>query len=373
MNNTESKGIKRNPVVVRRRSVIAAMGLVLLQAGCASWSNAGSGSSASAPTHKLAQEDGLSVLRAFNPTTFMEFSVADELGFFKDAGIKIKYVGAQPTNLTDLQMIQQGAVDVSYSGHPAMVAQARLSGIQVTMVAPGMVDSQNNPHVTYLVRNDSRIQSLKDISGAKIGIASSGVCTDGYLKYYALQNGIDPKSLSFVNMPTGGQPEQAVLQGLIDVTDSHSPYAGIAEATGKYRTIGTTWDIFHSPGAGLGARTLPDWLIKENPDVVHGFVDAMYRARLWANANSAEAGELMAAVLGLQPGDVRTLIQDEDKNIDPSFIDLWFNIAEQIALWKHGDIKQADIYTNDFVPKDPPAADKGLHWSGTVQTSFKKH
>lgn len=355
---------------IRRRTFLAGAGLLAL-AGCSSAGKTGSGSSA-VGSHKLAQEDGLYVLRAFTTTGFQEFQLADELGFFKDAGIKIKYVGALPSGTTDLQLIQQGQADVSYSGHPATVAQARLSGVQVTMVAPGMVDDPKHPHVTYLVKKgNSKINSLKDIGGAKIGISASGVCTDGYLKYYAQKNSINPKSLSFITMPTGGQPEQAVLQGLIDVTDSHTPYAGIAEDTGKYSIIGTTWDIFQTPAAGLGARTLPDWIIRNYPQVAQGFSDAMYRARLWSNANLTEAGNLVAAVLKLKPGDVRPTVQDSQKNITPSYIELWFNIAEEISLWKHGDIKETDIYTNAFVPKDAPVSDKTLSWSGKVQNNFK--
>jgi len=370
--------LKRNRII----AAILAASLLLVQFGCTSSStgdasSSGTSSSASStastdtdPSHQLTQEDGLYVLRAFKPTTFMEFTIADELGFFEDAGIKIDYVGSLPSGVTDYQMIQQGEIDVSYSGHPAGVAQARLAGIQVTMIAPGMVDNENNPHVTYLVDKDSDIQSLKDIAGATIGIAGTGVCTDGYLKYYALENGIDPDSLTFVNMPTGGQPEQSVLQGLIDVTDSHTPYAGIAEATGEYRVIGTTWDIFQNPAAGLGARCLPDWIIEDYPQVAQGFVDAMYRARQWSNANPTEASNLVAAVLGLDSGDVKVLVQDSDKNIEPSYIDLWFQIAEQIGLWEDGDINPSDIYTNAFVPADAPASDETLHWDGTVHNDY---
>lgn len=355
---------------ITRRSFLGATALLTLTA-CGPLQGTEVTSAGSTQRLSLGEEDGLHVLRAFKPKTFMEFTLADELGFFRDAGIKIKYVGAQPSGMTDLQLIEQGAIDVSYSGHPAVVAQARLSGLKVKMIAPGMVDDPDNPHVTYLVsKSNTTINSLKDIGGAKIGIASHTVCTDGYLKYYAQKNGIDPNSLDFQVMPTGGQPEQAVLQGFIDVTDSHTPYAGIAEATGQYRRIGTTWDIFGTPGAGLGARTLPEWIIENHPDVAQGFVDAMYRSRLWSNANPTEASKLMSAVLGLAEGEVETLVQDPNKNVTPSYLDLWFEIAEQVGLWKPGDIEPSDVYTNDFVPADPPASDDNLHWDGRLHNTY---
>ncbi|MFP3154310.1 ABC transporter substrate-binding protein [Lachnospiraceae bacterium ZAX-1] len=317
-------------------------------------------------------EDDLFVLRAFTPTTFMEFTIADEMGFFRDGGIQIQYVGSLPTGMTDLQLIEQGEIDVSYSGHPSVVAQARLSGIKVKMIAPGMVDDEKNPHVTYLVKNDSELQTLDDIAGHKVGIGGTGVCTDGYLSYYLNSKGLDASSVEYVKLPQGGAPEQAVVQGLIDVTDSHTPYATLALATGEVRVLGKTWDIFGSPAAGLGARSLPEWIIDEHPDVAQGFVDAMYRARLWSNANPEESANLMAAVLGLKEGEVLPLIQDENKNIEPSYIDLWFELAESeaVGLWETGQITPEEIYTNDFVPKDAPASDADLHWDGEVHNTY---
>ncbi|MDR1590183.1 MAG: ABC transporter substrate-binding protein [Oscillospiraceae bacterium] len=317
-----------------------------------------------------AGEEELFELRAFTPSTFMEFTIADEMGFFRDAGIKIKYVGSQPTGITDLQLIEQGEIDVSYSGHPTVVAQGRLAGLKVKMIVPGMVDGPDNPHVTYLVKEDSPLKTLDDIVGKKVAISGTGVCTDGYLRYYLTQRGLDPDSVEFVGLPQAGQQELAVVEGLVDVTTSHTPYASIALEAGGVRVLGRTWDIFGSPGAGLGARSLPEWIIDEHPDVAQGFVDAMYRARLWSNANPIEAQNLMAAVLGLEEGSVLALLQDENKLIDPSYIDHWVNLAEDIGLWEAGAVAADDIYTNEFVPKDAPESDKTLHWDGLVHNTY---
>jgi ABC-type nitrate/sulfonate/bicarbonate transport system substrate-binding protein len=153
----------------------------------------------------------------------MEFTIADEMGFFRDAGIKIKYVGAKPTGITDYQMMEQGEIDVSYSGHPSGVAQARAAGLHVTMIVPGMVDSPDNPHVNYLVRNDSDIQSIEDILGKKVGMTGTGICTDGYLQYHLDFKGLDSSKVEFVTLPGSGVQEQSLVQGLIDVTTSHTP------------------------------------------------------------------------------------------------------------------------------------------------------
>jgi ABC-type nitrate/sulfonate/bicarbonate transport system substrate-binding protein len=131
-----------------------------------------------------------------------------------------------------------------------------------------------------------------------------------------------------------------------------------------------SWDVFHSPGAGLGARAIHDSIIEEHPDVAQGFVDAMYRGRIWSNRNPVEAQNLMAAVLGLEEGSVLALIQDENKNIDPEYIKLWMDLGEKVGVLRPGEVTAEEIYTNAFVPKDIPESDNTLHWDGLVHNDY---
>jgi ABC-type nitrate/sulfonate/bicarbonate transport system substrate-binding protein len=311
-------------------------------------------------------------LRAFDPAVdFVELSIADELGFFADEGLEIVYVGATPQGVSQYQLLEEGEIDIVYSGHPPSIAQARLAGLDVVIVAPGMVDGDWGPHVDYLVREDSPLQTLEDLKpGLKVAIAAIAPCIDGYVRYWAVQHGWDPDEIEWVTLPGSGQMEQAVLDGSIDVTTSHTPNSKIALSKGGYRSLGTTWDIFKSPAAGLAVRTVHQSLIDEHPDAVQGFVNAMYRARKWANANREQAENLVAAVFGLNPGDVMANPEDENKNIDPAYLDLWWEIAEAIGLWEPGDIAPEETYTNQFVPNDIPESDLTLQWDGTVKHVF---
>ncbi|MDR0818529.1 MAG: ABC transporter substrate-binding protein [Oscillospiraceae bacterium] len=310
------------------------------------------------------------------PVDYLEFVTAWELGFFEDAGINIVFVG-ELSGITNYQAIEQGIIDASYSGHPSGVAQARIEGLKVTMIAPGMIDTPTSPHVTYLVKKDSPLKTLDDLKGASVGIDGIGACTSGYVEFYQLSNGLTTGSLAggsdeynFVTFGDAGTMEQAVLQGDIDVSTSHTPYAEITLATGEVRALGTTYDIFQSGAGGLGARVLADRVIVEHPEVAQGFVDAMYRARLWTNDHFEQAGDLVAAVLGLEKGDVLAIIQDDHKNVSPEYLDIWFDMGILTGLWNPGDIEKDEIYTNEFVPADAPASDKTLEWDGVPNRVF---
>jgi len=350
----KGKGIRKSRHVIgmqkgcsmRKRRVICvlmtAVTLMVILSACRSKSET---------TDVSADNDDLFTIRVMTQTGFNELNVADELGYFKEEGIKISYIGTLGKGVTEYQLIEQGQLDAFTGGHPPNVAQARLAGVKVKAVAPGMVDNEDFPHVRYLVQDSSPLQSLEDITDEKISISGIGACNDGYIKYYLQSKGLPYDKIEWVTLSTGGQQEQSLVQGQIAVTTSHPPYAGKSLAAGGVREIGTSWDIFHSPGAGLSVRGFSEKFIEEHPEIVQGFVNAMYKARIWINTHQEEAIEINAKYLKLEPKDLSVFWYDESKNITPDYIEQWFKIAEAIGLWKEGDIMPEEVYTNDFIPK----------------------
>jgi ABC-type nitrate/sulfonate/bicarbonate transport system substrate-binding protein len=328
-----------------------------LFAGCGKEENNPSNSSGNNKKESISTKPGSSkddkelfTIRVVTQTGFNETNIADELGYFKEEGIKIKYTGVLKPGITEYQLIAQDINDAFIGGHPPNVAQARLAGIKVLAVAPGMIDNEKFPHVRYLVKEDSPIKTLSDINGKKVSITSVSACTDGYLKYYLKKNNL-PDKVEWVKLPNPGQQEQSVIQGLVDMATSHPPYAGIALKKGGLRQIATSWDILHKPEAGLSVRGFSEDFIKEHPDVVRGFCAAMAKARVWINSHHEEAKQIIAKVLKLESGDLSVFWYDEHKAIEQPYIETWFDIAEDIGLWKKGEISPTDTYTNEYAPK----------------------
>jgi sulfonate transport system substrate-binding protein len=336
-----------------KRGKISALFLVLLLTsllmGCGD-------TSTSQPTG----EKKLFTLRAVTQTTFSDTVIADQLGFFKDEGIQIKYIGTLGQGLTQYQAVEQGDIDVFTQGHLTDVAKARLAGLTPVVVTPGAVDDPNNSHVSYLVANDSPIKSIADFAGKKVGVSSNAVCIDGFIKKYFKDHGLDASTIQFVTLPQAGQQEQAVVNHLIDVTTSHAPFAGVALAAGGVRKVGTSYDIVGTAAAGMAVRGFSEKFIKEHPDVVQGFVNAIYRARLFILSNLEYSKTVVAKYLGLKAEQLSSNSFTDVKNIPPEWADLWFNMSEDLGYWKHGDITPSQTYTDKFVPRDPPASDAKL-------------
>jgi len=154
-----------------------------------------------------------------------------------------------------------------------------------------------------------------------------------------------------VVLPNPGQQEQALKQGLIDMTTSHPPYAGVALKEGGVRSVATSFDILHDPAAGLSVRGFTEKFIAHHPEIVRAFVRVLDRTHHWINTHQQEAAAIVARRAKLKPEQVSIFWYDEHLGIEPSYIDTWFKISESIGLWKPGAIKSTDIYTNDYAPK----------------------
>jgi ABC-type nitrate/sulfonate/bicarbonate transport system substrate-binding protein len=283
-------------------------------------------------------------IRAATPVAFSEIPIAEELGFFRDEGIEIKYIGVLKPNM-DLLSVISGDND-TFIGHPPSLAKAILAGARVKAVAPGMVDHPDFPHVQYLVKQGSPIKSLKDVIGKKVAVSGRGECTDGYITWWLRKHNLST-NVNWVVMPAE-QMEQALRQGLIDMTTSHPPYAGLTVKHGGVTRIGTSYDIVQSPAGGLSIRGFSEKFIKQNPEVVKGYVRALYRARIWINNNQVEAARMTARRLKMKPEDVSIFYYDEHKTIEDAYIAVWFRQAVDNGLFKEGAIKTTDIYTNAY-------------------------
>ncbi len=283
-------------------------------------------------------------VRMATPIGFNYVPIAEELGFFRDEGIEIKYIGVLKPSMELISVIS-GDND-TFMGHPPALAKAILGGAKLRAVAPGMVDHPDFPHVQYLVKEGSSIKSLKDVIGKKVAVSGRAECTDGYITWWLRKHNLST-NVNWVVMPAE-QMEQALRQGLIDVTTSHPPYAGLTIRHGGVTRIGTSYDIVQSPAGGLSIRGFSEKFIKQNPEVVKGYVRALYRSRIWINNNQAEAARMTARRLKMKPEDVSVFYYDEHKTIEDAYIAVWFRQAVDNGLFKEGAIKTTDIYTNAY-------------------------
>jgi ABC-type nitrate/sulfonate/bicarbonate transport system substrate-binding protein len=362
------KGISRR-VFLRTAAVGAgALGLSyagLGLAGCSddtSTEGTDTSADASADSGDTAAPKELFPIRVITQTVFNEVIVGDKLGFFEDEGIKIEYIGTTPQGVTEFQLLEQGEADAFVSVHPPQIGQARLAGIDAVAVAPGSRDTKLFPHMHYLVPENSSIQSLDDLKGKTIGIPSIAACTTGLVEYWFANKG-ETSDAEFVAL--GTNLESSLLQEQVDASASHNPFAGKALAAGGLREIATSNDVLQQENFSLAGRGFLRSFIDQNPDVVQGFANALYRSRSWINDHVEEAAALNAESNGLDPADVSAALWEPSKTLIPEALERWVQLAEIIGNWEPGQIDPTELYDNSFGEKvpDAPASDKDLKFT----------
>lgn len=284
-------------------------------------------------------------------TSFSEYFIAEDLGFLKEEGLRLEYIGLlQPG--TEITAVVSGNSDV-FSGHPNTVARAILAGAKIKIVAPGIVDNPTYPHMVYFIKKGGPIQTAQDIRKSKrpIKVAVSGIniCADLLFLEWLSQNQISDARAEFVIMPDT-QQEQALEQGLVDVATLHPPYWKRAEGNKKLAKLVTTWEITKNPGLGASIRVFSDEFLRKHPREVRGFVRALIKSHRWIDTHLQEAIAIEARHFNMKPEDVSPFWYDENDYIQDSYINDWLQMMIRHGQIKKGQLKPSDIYTNDFNP-----------------------
>ena len=224
--------------------------------------------------------------------TDAEAFYAEELGIFKKYGIH-----------ADIQLLRKGggaasvaaiagnAADIG-EGDTVSLANARLHGIPISILAPSGVYRSNAPTTEMIVAKDSPIKTGKDLEGKTVALITvqgpSRITTDAWLE----QQGAALDKVQFVEIAPINMAA-AVERGTVAAAVINEP-ALAASITSCCRVLANT---FLSVAPVWQVNTWyasNDWIAK-NPDLAHKFALAIHEAAAWGNnpANHAKSGEIL--------------------------------------------------------------------------------
>jgi putative hydroxymethylpyrimidine transport system substrate-binding protein len=133
--------------------------------------------------------------------------VAQEKGFFSDAGLEVELVApADPSDPPKL--VAAGKADIGIDYQPQLHVQAA-EGLPLTRIGT-LIDTPLN---TVLVLADGPVKSLKDLKGLKVGFSVTGF-EDGLLKAMLESVGLKIDDVTLVNVNFNLSP--ALLSGQVD-------------------------------------------------------------------------------------------------------------------------------------------------------------
>ena len=279
---------------------------------------------------------------------YVPLEIAKSQGMLAQQGIEIETIAFDGASKMDLGMTS-GSVDITLGGPTEMAAIAK--GMPAKAVA---IIASPVRELAIIVPYDSPIQSIKELKGKSIGIATVGSITQWAALELARSQGWKPEDVTLVSISSGaGAAAAAMRTHQVDADVSNLMTGVVMEKQKVARVIALTSDyasdfIMHEMSAS-------DALIEANPDAIRRFIKAWFEAVAFMRSHKAESVAAAMPVTGLSA-------EDENKEYDLLMPELTSNGKHEPAMIEHvaesfHELKLLDhkpdmekLYTNKFLP-----------------------
>lgn len=327
-----------------RRQFLALLGISAAAVSCGTATANGGGSGAQVSTLKYQG--------AVGSVTLPE--LAADLGHLGD--VKLEWVG---NTISGPQDIQSAATGQTHFGSAFNGAVIKLASSKAPIKAViSSYGSDQHSYGGYYVLEDSPIRSARDLIGKKVGMNTLGAHYQALLDIYLSRGGLSKADAGKVE-PLVVPPvntEQSLRQKQIEVGVLTGVLRDKALATGGIRPLFTDVELLGPFSAGTYIMT--ERFIKQNPDTVRAFTTGVAKAIEWSRVTPRE--EVIARMT--------EIVKKRGRNEDTATLQYWhsYGVAEaggrisdkEFQLWldwlgergeiKPGQLKAADLYTNEF-------------------------
>ncbi|MBR1722040.1 MAG: ABC transporter substrate-binding protein [Treponema sp.] len=219
--------------------------------------------------------------------------VAMKMGLFEEElaaiGQKAEYVQVVEGGATLAEMIASGKVDAGY-GLYATQLQAIENGLPISYTSGIHIGCTK-----YYVRADSKIQSVKDLRGAKIGVPGLADSSVMNLKRKLMDVGIgvtaDNNEVEFLAYASSDLAI-ALNNGAVDVIGAHDPVATKGERAYNFRKILDTGTDEKFVNEYCCQQFVTHKLLRENPEGAAAVTRALQKASAFVEAEPRLAAQL---------------------------------------------------------------------------------
>jgi ABC-type nitrate/sulfonate/bicarbonate transport system substrate-binding protein len=277
--------------------------------------------------------------------------IADELGYFKNAGVRPQYVGPA-TAVPAVQLLDQGAIDVATGMFNGDI-DGKVKGFKFTAIASSMLDLPQEPHMAYFTKAGSDItkDNLKAIEGKTIGLNGNNSCTDLVIKRYLKKNGVDLSKIKFLQLKDE-LIAPAIERGDVDLGVFHPPLVGVLlSQPSKFTEAFTSFEDW-GPQGGQAPYVASNAWLQKYPKAARELVGIIAKTANWANAHPKESAEIAGKTTGYPVEQTTNWHYAPNALLDKASLQLWWDLAADVGHPLPGaeKLKPEDIATNAFNP-----------------------
>ncbi|MGH7413273.1 MAG: ABC transporter substrate-binding protein [Candidatus Rokuibacteriota bacterium] len=261
----------------------------------------------------FAQKPELTELDAWlvrDPQMSAQFAVADQLGYFKEEGLKLTprwYIsGPDLPSMWGAGNIHLGTATAT------MVIPIAASGQAIYSVAP-QSDIAGTQQIVLGKKAADTVKTAKDFEKLKIGMPKGASVTMA-IEAMAKETGIDFSRIQFVNL---APPDSvtALAKGDIDAMAGWAPwvFSAVKQAGGKVYFTGNRsfipgkegqvdWLLVHAGVVASGK------MVKEHPNTLKAVLRALKKATASINSNREAAVKIVASQMKMDEGLARDIM-----------------------------------------------------------------
>ncbi|PRX96762.1 ABC transporter substrate-binding protein [Allonocardiopsis opalescens] len=287
------------------------------------------------------------------------FHVAEELGYFAEAGIEIEDITLGSGSPDALRIVGTGRADFGFADLPSLVT-ARSQQVPVRALA---AVNQVSPLGLCTLGDNLSLQAPGDLVGHTVGVHPAG---STYIFYEALlaANGVDRAGIEEVTVTP--PYENYLIEGQVDAVicyiDAEVPQ--LEDAAGGEGSLSILLGSDHGYDAYGSGLVTSDQMIAEDPELVQRFTDAYLRAFAYVVDNPEETARILAESAPEQADNADLFLRQLQADIDHTFTsetteaaglgamdeERWTatvdTLAEQGVL--DGPVEVADVYDPSF-------------------------
>ncbi|NDJ52158.1 MAG: ABC transporter substrate-binding protein [Chloroflexi bacterium] len=222
----------------------------------------------------------------------LPFFVAEQNGYFIDAGIEVESVPVASAVERD-QLMQAGEIDAMLN-EMASSAVFNRDDIQVQVVMAAREATAEAPLFRVLAAPGSAVSSPSDLSGVPIGISQNTIIE------YVTERLLEQEGVEDINgqsVPAIPERFQLLMEGQLEAATLPDPLAQSAIESGAVLVI----DDSSYPQFAVSVLTFSSATIESNPEGVRRFLQAWNRAAVEINANPEEYRALLLERIQVPP------------------------------------------------------------------------
>jgi ABC-type nitrate/sulfonate/bicarbonate transport system substrate-binding protein len=220
--------------------------------------------------------------------------IAQEKGFFRDAGVDVEYIPTQSSSQA-IQQLTAGSVNMATSGLPD-VLRAIDQGAAVRIMR---IEVGPSPYEFY---GTSAIKSVTDLAGKTVMIGGAKDVTRIYFEDMAKAKGLDPAKVDYIFAGSTSARFAALSSGSIAATILFPPFSFKAKSQG-FVPLGRSADFTRD--FPFTAYSVNQAWGQKNAVAVKGFLDGFARGIDWFYdpANRDEAIRIVVKATKADPAD----------------------------------------------------------------------